>query len=87
MWEVVTVGHKGRLRRWNVASGECVAEQALPEAATPSELRQLLYSEARGAFYALTFDQQIQRYDATDLHLTRQVSNTGLPVTSITTSS
>lgn len=72
-WHVVSVGHKGVLRKWNVVTGECVQEQTPPATAEPLALRQIFYSAGAKAFMTLTYDQQLQLHSPATLEPTRQV--------------
>lgn len=80
-WQVVTAGHKGVLRLWDVASGKCIREQSAPSAAEPPAIRHVLFNTAASSFLSLTFDQQILQHCLDTLEPNRRVCPEFLPFT------
>ncbi|XP_003744313.1 transducin beta-like protein 3 [Galendromus occidentalis] len=75
----VTVGNKGVLKVWHIASGKCVKEQVEEKAAvlaseTDTVVVKGMFNREIGSFAVVTYEQNIVLYDAEDFEPTKRLT-------------
>jgi WD40 repeat protein len=69
---VVTAGESGQLKVWDISSGTCIAEQDIARCHA-FQAKQLMMTPSLAGMVTLSFDHQIQLFNADDLSRSRLV--------------